>query len=54
MGEALRALPAKRDELVISTKLFRGVGKGNVNALGLSRKKIIESAKNSLKRMGLT
>lgn len=49
MGEALREF--NRQELVLSTKVFWGGGKPNQT--GLSRKHIIEGAKNSLRRMQL-
>jgi len=40
--------------LVISTKIFWGPDRTtNVNGSGLSRKHIIEAAKNSLKRIGI-
>lgn len=49
MGEALRTY--KREELVISTKLFWG-GQGP-NQTGLSWKRILEGTKNSLRRLQL-
>jgi voltage-dependent potassium channel beta subunit len=49
MGEAIKDF--RREELVISTKLFWG-GKG-ANATGLSWKRILEGTKNSLKRLQL-
>lgn len=49
MGEALKEF--KRDELVISTKIFWGGSKPNQE--GLSRKHIIEGTRNSLKRFNL-
>jgi aryl-alcohol dehydrogenase-like predicted oxidoreductase len=49
-GEALKALGANREEIVVSTKIFWG---GKLNELGLSRKHIIEGAQRSLKRLGL-
>lgn len=51
MGVALKALNAPRKDLVISTKLIRC--SMNVNDVGLSRKRIIEGTRNSLKRMQL-
>lgn len=43
-----------REQLVISTKLYWGTDRDvNVNGVGLSRKHIIEGAKNSLKRLEL-
>lgn len=49
MGEALKDY--RREELVISTKLFWG-GSGP-NDTGLSRKRILEGTKNSLRRLQL-
>jgi len=50
-GVALKALNAPRKDLVISTKLIK-VGTGP-NDIGLSRKRIIEGTRNSLKRLQL-
>ena len=50
-GIALKALNAPRKNLVISTKLIR-VGTGP-NDIGLSRKRIIEGTRASLKRLQL-
>jgi voltage-dependent potassium channel beta subunit len=47
MGEALRDY--RREELIISTKLFWGGNKPN--QIGLSRKHLIEGARNSLRRL---
>lgn len=49
MGEALRDF--RRDELVISTKLFWGGDKPNQQ--GLSHKHLVEGIQNSLRRMNL-
>ena len=49
MGKALKELDYKREELVISTKIFWG-GPGQ-NATGLSRKHISEAINNQLKRL---
>lgn len=49
MGEAIRDF--KREELVISTKLFWGGEKPN--QIGLSHKHILEGVKNSLRRLQL-
>ncbi len=49
MGIALKALNVPRKDLVISTKIFRV--SMNCNDVGLSRKRIIEGTKNSLKRL---
>jgi voltage-dependent potassium channel beta subunit len=51
LGEALKALGAKREHLVITTKVF-SCGT-NVNDSFLSRKHIIEGVNNSLKRLQL-
>jgi voltage-dependent potassium channel beta subunit len=50
MGEALRGF--KREELVISTKIFFGTAKGP-NLTGLSRKHLTEGLKASLSRLRL-
>ena len=49
MGQAIKSF--RREDLVISTKIFWG-GKGP-NDTGLSRKHLLEGAKNSLKRLQL-
>jgi aryl-alcohol dehydrogenase-like predicted oxidoreductase len=49
MGRAFKELKLPREELVISTKLFK-IGSG-VNDMFLSRKHIIEGTKNSLRRL---
>lgn len=51
MGRAFEELKLPREELVISTKLFK-IGQ-KVNDTFLSRKHIIEGIKNSLKRLKL-
>ena len=51
MGEAIRKIGWKQQDLVLSTKIFWG-GEGP-NERGLSRKHIIEGMDGSLKRMGL-
>lgn len=51
MGIALKNLGVPRKDYVVSTKLMQcGIG---VNDSGMSRKHIIEGARNSLKRMQL-
>jgi len=51
MGNALKKLNTPRENLVVSTKLFKcGTG---INSSGLSRKHVIEGLTNSLKRMQL-
>jgi aryl-alcohol dehydrogenase-like predicted oxidoreductase len=49
MGNAFKELGFKREEIVVSTKLWR-CGQG-VNEIMLSRKHIIEGLQNSLKRL---
>jgi aryl-alcohol dehydrogenase-like predicted oxidoreductase len=49
MGKALKELNVPRKDLVVSTKLIR-VGLAP-NDIGLSRKRIIEGCKASLKRL---
>ena len=50
LGRTIKENGWKREDLVISVKMFLGV---TPNTTGLSRKKIIESTKLALKRMGL-
>lgn len=50
LGKAIKENGWRREDLVISVKLFSGMGP---NSSGLSRKKIIESTKRSLENMGL-
>src|SRR5580692_1846178 len=50
LGRALKDF-AKRDEVVIATKVYNPMGPG-VNARGLSRKHIMEAIDASLKRLG--
>jgi 1-deoxyxylulose-5-phosphate synthase len=50
LGRALKDF-AKRDEVVIATKLFNPMGPG-VNARGLSRKHVMEAIDASLRRLG--
>ncbi|KAH6690542.1 voltage-gated potassium channel subunit beta-2 [Plectosphaerella plurivora] len=56
MGEAIRKYGWKRNDLVISTKIYWGQANGDnvVNNKGLSRKHIIEGLDASLERMGLS
>jgi len=51
MGQAFKELGLKREELVVSTKIFK-IGPG-VNDAFMSRKHIIEGVNNSLKRLQL-
>ncbi|HLW92423.1 MAG TPA: aldo/keto reductase [Roseiarcus sp.] len=52
LGRALKDF-AKRDEVVIATKVFNVMGPGP-NAKGLSRKHVMEAIDASLKRLGAT
>jgi len=49
MGQAFKELGLKREDLVVSTKIFKA-GAG-VNDCFLSRKHIMEAMKNSLTRL---
>ena len=49
MGKAIKELGLKRENIVVSTKIFRAGP--NVNDLLLSRKHIIEGTNNALKRL---
>ncbi|HET90032.1 MAG TPA: aldo/keto reductase [Chloroflexi bacterium] len=51
MGEVIRNLGLRRQDLVISSKVFWPMSDG-VNDRGLSRKHIIESVESSLRRLG--
>src|SRR5450432_2201426 len=51
LGRALKDF-AKRDEVVVATKVFNPMGPGP-NARGLSRKHILEAADASLRRLGM-
>lgn len=54
LGNLIKRLGVPREELVISTKLFRNKWESkDPNSTGLSRKHIIEGIKNSLKRLQL-
>jgi aryl-alcohol dehydrogenase-like predicted oxidoreductase len=59
LGQAFKDLNVRREDIVVSTKLFFGVNSiftsSNipVNGLGLSRKHIVEGTKSSLKRLQL-
>lgn len=59
LGQALRSLDVRRDELIIATKVlgamsdFAEQNTGDVNNIGLSRKHIIASCEASLKRLGI-
>ncbi|SPN97757.1 probable potassium channel beta subunit protein [Cephalotrichum gorgonifer] len=55
MGEAIKEFGWKRNDLVISTKIYWGAAFGDnpVNNKGLSRKHIIEGMNQCLERLGL-
>jgi len=55
MGEAIKKYGWKRNDLVISTKIYWGgdFGENPVNNVGLSRKHVIEGLNASLGRLGL-
>ncbi|HVY81403.1 MAG TPA: aldo/keto reductase [Steroidobacteraceae bacterium] len=52
LGRALRSLGARRDDIVVATKLFHPWGPG-ANQGGLSRKAILHAIDASLERLGL-
>lgn len=51
MGRALKNLNVPRQHLVVSTKIFFAESTSIPNTRGLSRKHILEGARNSLKRL---
>ncbi|KXN68594.1 voltage-dependent potassium channel, beta subunit [Conidiobolus coronatus NRRL 28638] len=53
LGKAIKNNGLKREDLVISTKIFNGTGGWGPNAHGLSKKHIIEGLNASLKRLQL-
>jgi aryl-alcohol dehydrogenase-like predicted oxidoreductase len=50
-GKAIKTFAARRDEIVLATKVFNAMGPG-MNQKGLSRKHIMEGVDASLKRLG--
>jgi aryl-alcohol dehydrogenase-like predicted oxidoreductase len=50
-GKAIRELGIRRSDLIISTKVFFGVGRKGPNDRGLSRKHVIEGVLQSLERL---
>jgi aryl-alcohol dehydrogenase-like predicted oxidoreductase len=52
LGKALAEYGAKREEVVVATKVYLPMGSGP-NRAGLSRKHIMHSIDNSLKRLGM-
>lgn len=53
MGRVLREMGWQRSDYIISTKIFFGTGRKELNSRGLSRKHLIEGLNYSLKRLGL-
>jgi voltage-dependent potassium channel beta subunit len=53
MGKAIKNNNFKREDLVISTKIFVGTGGWGPNAKGLSKKHLIEGLNASLRRLNL-
>ncbi|CCO27066.1 Putative voltage-gated potassium channel subunit beta AltName: Full=K(+) channel subunit beta [Rhizoctonia solani AG-1 IB] len=51
MGRAIKELGLRRSSLIVSTKLFGGVGRKGPNDRGLSRKHLIEGMNESLERL---
>ncbi|KAF9478894.1 voltage-gated potassium channel beta-2 subunit [Pholiota conissans] len=51
-GRAIRALGFRRSDLILTTKIFWGIGRKGPNDGGLSRKHIIEGTRESLARLG--
>ncbi|KAF8608794.1 Aldo/keto reductase [Ceratobasidium sp. AG-I] len=51
MGRAIKELGLRRSSLIVSTKLWGGVGRKGPNDRGLSRKHLIEGMKESLERL---
>ena len=51
LGRALRDLGVNRDEVVVATKVFMPMRKGQ-NSIGLSRKAILAEVDHSLQRLG--
>jgi 1-deoxyxylulose-5-phosphate synthase len=52
LGRALRAFGVKRDDVVVATKVFQPMGPGP-NQRGLSRKHILQSIDDSLRRLAM-
>ncbi|OWT72923.1 MULTISPECIES: aldo/keto reductase [unclassified Achromobacter] len=52
-GQALRNLKVPRENVVVATKVFGETGTGGVNSRGLSRYHILDSVKQSLRRLQL-
>ncbi|KDR85949.1 hypothetical protein GALMADRAFT_394850 [Galerina marginata CBS 339.88] len=54
MGRVIKELGLRRTDLVITTKIFWGIGRKGPNDGGLSRKHIIEGTRESLARLGVS
>src|SRR3984885_128783 len=52
LGRALKALGARREDIVVATKVFHPMGP-NPNQRGLSRKHILHALDDSLRRLGM-
>jgi aryl-alcohol dehydrogenase (NADP+) len=52
VGRAIKTLRVDREDVVITTKVWRGTHRGKVNRHGLSRKHIIAECDASLRRLG--
>jgi aryl-alcohol dehydrogenase-like predicted oxidoreductase len=50
-GKAIKEVAARRDEIVLATKVYNAMGPG-ANQRGLSRKHVMEAVDASLKRLG--
>jgi len=53
IGRVIRELGWRRSDLIITTKIFFGVGRKGPNDRGLSRKHLVEGINESLERLGL-
>jgi voltage-dependent potassium channel beta subunit len=53
VGRVIREQGWRRSDLIITTKIFFGVGRKGPNDTGLSRKHLIEGLNESLQRLGL-
>jgi aryl-alcohol dehydrogenase-like predicted oxidoreductase len=53
MGRVFKELGYRRSDLIVTTKIFWGTGRPEPNAMGLSRKHIIEGTRESLARLQL-
>ncbi|KAF8971881.1 NADP-dependent oxidoreductase domain-containing protein [Flammula alnicola] len=54
LGRAIRELGLRRTDLIVTTKIFWGIGRKGPNDGGLSRKHILEGTRESLTRLGLS